>query len=78
MLEFTAIDFETANRYADSACSLAAVSIAGQAVMHEGYTLIKPPFNRFDEDNIRIHGITPQWYLPSRPLTLYGRIYVNV
>ena len=55
MLEFTAIDFETANRYADSACSLAAVSIAGQAVMHEGYTLIKPPFNRFDEDNIRIH-----------------------
>ena len=60
MLEFTAIDFETANRYADSACSLAAVSIAGQAVMHEGYTLIKPPFNRFDEDNIRIHGITPQ------------------
>lgn len=60
MLEFTAIDFETANRYADSACSLTAVSIAGQAVMHEGYTLIKPPFNRFDEDNIRIHGITPQ------------------
>ncbi len=60
MLEFTAIDFETANRYADSACSLAAVSIAGQSVMHEGYTLIKPPFNRFDEDNIRIHGITPQ------------------
>ena len=60
MLEFTAIDFETANCYADSACSLAAVSIAGQEVMHEGYTLIKPPFNRFDEDNIRIHGITPQ------------------
>ena len=46
MLEFTAIDFETANRYADSACSLAAVSITGQEVTHEGYTLIKPPFNR--------------------------------
>lgn len=60
MLEFTAIDFETANRYADSACSLAAVSITGQEVTHEGYTLIKPLFNRFDEDNIRIHGITPQ------------------
>ena len=27
MLDFTAIDFETANKYANSACSLAAVTM---------------------------------------------------
>ncbi len=59
MLQFTAIDFETANTYANSACSLAAVSITGTEI-HERYTLIKPPFPTFAAENIRIHGITPE------------------
>lgn len=60
MLEFTAIDFETANQYPNSACSLAAVTVAGSETIREGYTLIKPPFMVFSPDNIRIHGILPQ------------------
>lgn len=60
MLDFTAIDFETANKYANSACSLAAVTVHGGAVSDEAYTLIQPPFMVFSPDNIRIHGITPE------------------
>jgi DNA polymerase-3 subunit epsilon len=60
MLDFTAIDFETANKYANSACSLAAVTMNDDACVKEGYTLIKPPFMVFSPDNIRIHGITPE------------------
>lgn len=58
MLEFTAIDFETANKYANSACSLAAVTMRGRQCVREAYTLIKPPFMRFDPMNVEIHGIT--------------------
>ena len=36
MLDFTAIDFETANKYANSACSLAAVT------MHDGHCCTYP------------------------------------
>ena len=59
MLNFTAIDFETANKYANSACSLATVTIHDNTCVDEAYTLIKPPFMVFSPDNVRIHGITP-------------------
>lgn len=59
MLEFTAIDFETANKYYNSACSLAAVTVRDHKTVQEAYTLIRPPFMTFSPDNIRIHGITP-------------------
>ncbi len=59
MLTFTAIDFETANKYANSACSLAAVTVQDAKPVREAYTLIQPPFMVFSPDNIRIHGITP-------------------
>lgn len=57
MLEFTAIDFETANKYANSACSLAAVQMRGTQCIQEQYSLIKPPFMTFEPTNIAIHGI---------------------
>ena len=44
MIEFTAIDFETANKYANSACSVAIVQMQGTICVQETYTLIKPPF----------------------------------
>ena len=47
MLDFTAIDFETANKYANSACSLAAVTMHDDICTDEAYTLIKPPFMVF-------------------------------
>lgn len=60
MLEFTAIDFETATKSYHSACSVAVVEVRGGEVADSFHTLIKPPGMRFLPENIDIHGITPQ------------------
>lgn len=59
MLDFTAIDFETATSKYDSACSVAAVEIRDGKVVDSYYTLIRPPQMCFLPFNIKIHGITP-------------------
>ena len=61
-LDFTAIDFETANGSAASACSVGLVKVRdGQVVDRIGW-FIQPPFghDHFVDWNIRIHGITPE------------------
>ena len=60
MLNFVAIDFETANKYANSACSLAVVTVENGQITKRGYSLIKPPFMQFDEECIAIHEILPK------------------
>lgn len=60
MLDFTAIDFETANKYPNSACSVAAVTMQNSTCVNSLYTLIRPPFMVFFPENVRIHGITPE------------------
>ncbi len=60
MMDFVAIDFETATRWPDSACSVALVEIRDGEVAGSYYSLIRPPGCRFDTRNIRIHGITPE------------------
>ena len=58
-MDFTAIDFETANNSAASACSLGMVKVRDGRVVDSAYWLIKPPFGHdaFLEWNVRIHGI---------------------
>ncbi|MES1169311.1 MAG: exonuclease domain-containing protein, partial [Leifsonia sp.] len=59
-LDFTAIDFETANGSAASACSVGLVKVRdGQVVDKIGW-FIQPPsgHDHFVEWNTRIHGIT--------------------
>jgi DNA polymerase-3 subunit epsilon len=58
-LDFTAIDFETANNSAASACSVGMVKVRGGRVVDSAYWLIKPPLghDEFLEWNVRIHGI---------------------
>ncbi|MFC4241927.1 exonuclease domain-containing protein [Gryllotalpicola reticulitermitis] len=58
-LDFTAIDFETANSSSASACSVGLVKVRGGRVVDRAYWLIKPPagHDEFLEWNIRIHGI---------------------
>lgn len=60
MLDFVAIDFETANSHKNSACSLAAVTVESGVITKKTYHLIKPPFMQFDAENIEVHGIQPQ------------------
>jgi len=59
-LNFTAIDFETANNHAASACSVGLVKVRDGRVVDRASWLIRPPFGYDDmlEWNTRIHGIT--------------------
>ena len=61
MLDFTAIDFETANSSGASACSVGMVKVRGGVVVDSAYWLIKPPVGHdaFLSWNMKIHGIHP-------------------
>ena len=53
---FTAIDFETADYGADSACALALVHVEGVEIVGRDLFMIRPPRSRFAFTHI--HGIT--------------------
>jgi DNA polymerase III subunit epsilon len=55
-LKLVAIDFETADYGADSACALGVVTIENGSVARKGFRLIRPPRRRFYFTYI--HGIT--------------------
>jgi DNA polymerase-3 subunit epsilon len=58
-LNFTAIDFETANSASASACSVGLVKVADGRVVDRASWFIRPPLEHdwFNEWNTRIHGI---------------------
>lgn len=58
MMNFAAIDFETATAARNSACSVAVVEVRDGQLYDSYYTLIQPPANRYNWFNTRIHGIT--------------------
>lgn len=69
-LDFTAIDFETANSYRGSPCSVGLVKVRDGRIVDESGTLIHPPagFDHFDGFNTWMHGIdaamvadAPRW-----------------
>ena len=61
-LDFTAIDFETANSSNASACAVGLARVRDGAIVATAGWLIRPPFphDRFFEINTRIHGIREQ------------------
>lgn len=59
-MDFTAIDFETANESPNSACQLGAVRVVGGEVVERYCWLIRPRPFRFTAGNIAVHGIPPQ------------------
>ena len=54
-----AVDFETANENACSACAIGLAWIEEAKVTRREYRLIRPSEMRFDPVNVRIHGIRP-------------------
>jgi len=58
-MNFTAIDFETANSHRSSACALGITVVREGVVVEKNSWLIKPKINKFDSMNISIHGIRP-------------------
>lgn len=58
MYDFIAIDFETANKHMDSACSIGIACVKDLKIVHTDYHLIKPPTDIFRYENTEINGIT--------------------
>ncbi|MFC7860838.1 exonuclease domain-containing protein [Arthrobacter koreensis] len=58
-VDFTAIDFETANGFRGSPCSVGLSKVRGGRIVEEASWLMRPPAGHdfFDRRNIRIHGI---------------------
>ena len=61
-MDFTAIDFETANSSSASACSIGLVKVRDGKVVDRVHQLLRPPFphDEFAYWNVRIHGITAE------------------
>ncbi len=79
MLNFVALDFETANESKNSAISLAVVTVENGRITKRGYSLIKPPVMQFSQHFIDdIHGIQPEEVL-NKPTfdQLWPAIYNN-
>lgn len=58
MKDFAAIDFETANPYRSSVCSVGVVVVREGVVVERFYRLIRPEPNYYMSWNTRVHGIT--------------------
>ena len=58
-MNFIAMDFETANHYPESACSLALVMVRDNKIVDEFFTVINPQMP-FDARNIEVHQITAE------------------
>ena len=55
---FAALDFETANQYPSSICSLGVVIVENGIIVDKIYELVRPAPNFYSYFNIKIHGIT--------------------
>ncbi|WP_182920465.1 exonuclease domain-containing protein [Nocardioides cavernaquae] len=62
MFDFVAIDFETANAYRGSPCSVGLVRVRNGKTVDEKHWLIRPPerVDHFDPWNSALHGITAE------------------
>src|SRR5690625_236112 len=59
-LDFTAVDFETANGKRGSVCSAGIVKVSAGRIMRVEHTLVRPPrgLDHFSPRNTAVHGIT--------------------
>ena len=60
-IDFVAVDFETANSFRGSPCSIGLVVVRDGKIVEEHGILMRPPFatgpDDFDEFNVHLHGI---------------------
>lgn len=70
-LDFTAIDFETANHSPASPCAVGLVQVREGKISDSLAFLIQPPYpnNWFSEHNIKIHGIRPSDVVDAPTMT---------
>lgn len=58
MKDFAAIDFETANEYPSSVCSVGVVIVRDGEIVNRYYSLIQPEPNYYNYRNSCVHGLT--------------------
>lgn len=61
MANFVALDLETANAYRGSICQIGITEVVNGEILPSRSWLVKPKGNNYDDFNIDIHGITPQY-----------------
>lgn len=56
------MDFETANGFRGSACSVGLIKVRSGKIVERDYWVMRPPagFDHFEARNVQIHGIRPQ------------------
>ncbi|MCZ2404130.1 exonuclease [Paenarthrobacter sp. Z7-10] len=76
-LEFTAIDFETANGFRGSPCSVGLTKVRGGKIVDEAFWLMRPPagHDHFDPRNVQIHGVRPE-HVASEPR--FGELFAEI
>lgn len=76
-LDFTAVDFETANGFRGSPCSIGLVKVRDGREAETLYTVMRPPegFDRFDPKNVAIHGITADAVAGARR---FGELFTDL
>ena len=57
---WAALDVETANSFARSVCSIGVATVTADGERVDREWLVKPPGNRYDEENTEIHGISAE------------------
>ncbi len=75
LLNFTSIDFETANNSRTSACSIGLVKVENGQIVAEKSCLIKPQPNFFISRFIDIHHITPAMVADA---PLFGELWPDI
>lgn len=74
-INFSAIDFEAATGYRNSACAVAIVRVENAKIQEIFHSYIRPPNNYYSPDTIEIHGITPDITENSPP---FFKVYPDI
>ncbi len=77
MIDFTAIDFETAQGKRWSACAVGLVRVENGIIVHVYKSLIRPPDNEYSYHNTLIHGIDSYMTITSPELPLVWKDIKN-
>ena len=67
MNSFVALDFETANQYRSSVCSIGLVFVENNEIVDTYYQLIKPAPNYYSSFCTQVHGLS-QYDTEKAPL----------
>lgn len=75
MLDFAAIDFETANAESSSVCSVGIVVVRGGEIVDSFYSLIQPEPNYYNYFCQRVHGLS---YADTDDAPVFPRVWEQI